>query len=426
MGIAVTSGPSVAPLRPTTPVPVRRLLLILREGSERNAMQGRLERDGFLVHLSGGGVDGIAAAERGGFDLVLVDLHLPDLDGTAVTTHLRRAAHQVPVVGLAQSSHEHKLALSAGCHGVVDAPADLDRLGSQLSDFIEGKREKLRNAREEKALLAEVSAGLATALEIKVQELKSANERLTAIDRFKSEFLQSITHELTQPLTPLLGYLKILRSGRLGAIDPRVVQVLEAMQQSCDRMHRTVDQLADFSSLDSGQVALRPSMVDPAVLLRDAVTDRHPLARSKRIQVRMTGVGQGQLSRRVDAPRLQQLFAHLVENAIKFSPAGSDVLAELRASEGGLQLDVWDQGAGIPKGEHERIFEPFHHVERAGAGEAGGAGLGLAVCRRVAEGHGGSLTVESPPRSQPEGGRLFNGCVFHLVIKDLPDDGTAS
>ena len=90
-----------------------------------------------------------------------------------------------------------------------------------------------------------------------------------------------------------------------------------------------------------------------------------------------------------------------------------------------MSFDVYDQGVGIPRGEQASVFEPFHHVERAGAGEAGGAGLGLAVSRKIVESHGGALMLESPPKSQPEGGRHFAGSRFRFEIKDLPDDGTA-
>ena len=411
MGQSVTSPrPAGAP----------RVLCILRATDVRLRVRTALEGEGFTVTEASTGLDGVAAAEKGSPDLVLVDFHLPDIEGTAVATHLRKSLAGLPIVALAEPGHEHKMALSAGCNGVVDAPLELDRLGAHLREFLAGKREKLRSVDENK-LLREYSTTLVTTLELKLAELTEANLRLTAIDRFKTEFLQSIAHELASPVTPIAGYLKILQSQRLGELNPRQGQVIEAMAQSTDRLSRTIDNLADFASLETGEFRLQPSEVDPVTVLFDAIAQKHALARGKRIQVRTIGLSQGEAKVRVDARRLQQAMGNLIENAIKYSPAGSDVLVETHAPPGKLRFSVYDQGAGVPRDEQIRIFEPFHHIERAGSGEAGGAGLGLAVARKIVEAHSGKVAVESPPKLQPEHGRHFAGSRFHFEITTLVD-----
>ena len=107
-----------------TPAGPPRVLCILNQSEVRGRVRQALERAGFVVSEAATGLDGVAAAERGAPDLVLVDFHLPDIEGTAVATHLRKSLSSMPIVALAEPGHEHKLAISAGCNGVVDAPAD--------------------------------------------------------------------------------------------------------------------------------------------------------------------------------------------------------------------------------------------------------------------------------------------------------------
>jgi len=401
-----------------TPAGPPRVLCILNQSEVRGRVRQALERAGFVVSEAATGLDGVAAAERGAPDLVLVDFHLPDIEGTAVATHLRKSLSSMPIVALAEPGHEHKLAISAGCNGVVDAPADYERLPAHLREFLAGKKEKLRSVEEAK-LLKEYSTSLVTTLETKVNELTVANSRLKAIDRFKTEFLQSIAHELASPLTPIAGYLKILQSQRLGELSARQAQVVEAMLQSAERLSRTIDNLADFAALETGEYRLQAADIDPVKILFDAIAQKHALARQKRIQVRTIGLRQGELTVRVDSRRLQQAMGNLVENAIKYSPAGSDVLVETIRTSAGLRFCVYDQGAGVPREEQQAIFEPFHHIERAGSGEVGGAGLGLAVARKIVEAHSGGIGVESPPKNQPEHGRHFAGSKFWFEIAAL-------
>ena len=164
--------------------------------------------------------------------------------------------------------------------------------------------------------------------------------------------------------------------------------------------------------------------MDPTALLSEVIGQKHVLARAKRIRVRARGLKSGEVAVACDGRRLQQAMSCLVENAIKFSPAGSDVLIDLTLVQGEMRFSVYDQGAGVPRSEQETIFEPFHHTDRAGAGECGGAGLGLALARKIVQAHGGSIGVDSPPRMQPEQGRSFSGANFHFEIHTASSYGT--
>ncbi|HEY6101116.1 MAG TPA: ATP-binding protein, partial [Anaeromyxobacter sp.] len=124
-----------------------------------------------------------------------------------------------------------------------------------------------------------------------------------------------------------------------------------------------------------------------------------------------------------DARKLRQAVANLVQNAVKFSPHGGEVLVEVTRDPARLRFTVYDQGPGIRAGESDLVFEPLHHAQAKGRDEARapGTGLGLPVARGIAEAHGGRLWLESPPRTQPAHlARHFTGSKFVLEIPVRP------
>ena len=402
---------------PTSTHPDRsaRVLLIM-DAAHRTEVATALRGASFEVVEVGSGLGGIEAATANPPDLLLVDLHLPDLDGPEVASKLRRLGMGgLPIVAMGQPGTERGLALSAGCDGHIPSPPDLARLPGQLREFLAGKKDKLKGG-DEKRYLKEFNQSLVEKLEVKLRELTSSNERLRKIDEFKTEFMQSISHELSTPLTPLAGYLKILQSEKLGPLGEKQKKIVDSMLQSADRLARTIDNLSDFAVLETGNYRVRAEPMDAVAMAKNLIEEAQTtLAKPKRVHLELASPGGGPAMLMADPVRLQQALSNLVDNAIKHSPNGGDVLLEVRVSDGRLQLAVYDQGAGVPPEDQERIFEPFHHDK--GARYVATVGLGLPVARKIAEAHGGRLRVESPPKVQPESERHFSGAKFVL---DLP------
>ena len=400
------------------PSPHPRILYIEDNPESRALVRGVLEARGFDMLEASDGIAGIDLAISSHPDLILCDIEMPGIDGYETATRLRsyRGLDQCPIVVL--TSHgDRGLSLSIGCDGYIEKPIDVEKFPGQLHEFLKGKREKVRGP-EERRYLREYSQSLVERLEATVRELTAANSRLRAAARSKTEFMQNLSHELATPLTPITGYLKILQSGKAGALTDAQVKILESMTTSGDRLSRTIDNLVDFATLESGGYAIQRDTFDPAVMARGIADEEKPKARARRVtlEVQISGSGQGY----GDVRKLKQAVGNLLDNAIKFSPHGSFVLLRVVLEDARLSCEVYDQGEGMLADEAERVFDPFFHADRVGEERAPGAGLGLPVAKQIIEAHGGKIWAESPPKNQPDTKHNFSGAKVAFWIPNTP------
>jgi NtrC-family two-component system sensor histidine kinase KinB len=216
---------------------------------------------------------------------------------------------------------------------------------------------------------------------------------LSEVSRLKSEFIAAASHELRTPLTSVQMGIHLLLEGTAGTLDERQQEILEVCREDTARLDRLMRELLDLSKIESG--AITPQLVPtrPATLLADAV---NPL----RLQVEARGIRVD-----VDAPpdlplvavdphQIERVIANLVTNAMRATAAGGAITVAAARRGDEVAISVTDTGSGIPRDYLPRIFEPFVQVPHAAGG---GAGLGLTISRRIVEGHGGHITVQSEP-----------------------------
>jgi signal transduction histidine kinase len=376
----------------------RRVLCIESDPSTRARVRRLLEAAGLDVEDSAGALDGLARARASVPDLVLADTRLPDIGGVELAARLKQeaATSAVPVVALGSTPAERELALAGGCDGFIEQPFDDTRFAGEVSAFLDGKRERARDA-----------AAPAPRREEATPEQRN------------SAFVHDLAHELATPLTPLSGYLKILQSERLGALSPQQRKVVEGMAGAVAKLTRIIDNLADFASLQAGASAITPSAVDPDALAEEVVNEVRGAARDARLRVDVRSSRAGPVL--ADGRKLRQALANVVQNAVKFSPHGGEVLVDVSRDGDRLRFAVYDQGPGVPASAVDRIFEPFRHGDRTDEARVPGSGLGLPVARRIAEAHGGRIVVESPPHTQPGvGSSYFTGSKFVIELPARP------
>src|SRR6266540_2329203 len=304
----------------------RRVLCIEGDESYRERVKALLEGEGFAVDLTSSGLDGISRALTLPPDLVLADVHLPDIEGAELTARLKQenALANVPFVAFGDSREEHDVALAAGADGFVERRLEAT-LPDEVRAFLAGKRERLPVEGERDQLRA-LSGSMAARLETALVGEQRASRRVEELDRLRSAFMHNLAHELSTPLTPLSGYLRILSSGKLGALSPQQQRIVETMLQSVRRLTGIVDNLADFASLEVGKAPLRDA----------------------RLHVTVMHGGGGPVV--ADPRKLRQALANLVTNAVKFSPHGGEVLVEVRREPERLRFTVYDQGPGVRQG----------------------------------------------------------------------------
>jgi signal transduction histidine kinase len=398
------------------PMPPR-VLCIEGNDAVRARVKSLLESAGFSVDTSATGLEGIERALTLPPDLIVADVHLPDIEGYELAARLKRekSLEKVPIVAVGDSREEHDVALAAGADGFIGRIFD-DHLGDEVRAFLAGKRERLPEDGERETLRV-IKGSMAARIESALTGELRANAKLVETDRLKSAFMHNLAHELSTPLTPLAGYLRILHSDKIGPLSVQQKRIVDSMLQSVARLTRIVDNLSDFASLQAGHAPILEGSVQPDQMAEDVVAELRSAIRDARLHVTVTRAGGGPVL--ADPRKLRQALANLVSNAVKFSPHGGEVLVEVTREPGKLRYTVYDQGPGIRPGELERIFEPLHHAAARGGDEARqpGSGLGLPVARRIAEAHGGRIWVESPPRTQPASNpRHYSGSKFVLEI----------
>jgi signal transduction histidine kinase len=389
------------------PSPHPRILYIEDNPESRALVRNVLEARGFDVLEASDGIAGIDLAISAHPDLILCDIEMPGIDGYETATRLRsyRGLDACPIVVL--TSHgDRGLSLSIGCDGYIEKPIDVEKFPGQLREFLKGKREKVRGP-EERRYLREYSQSLVERLEATVRELTAANSRLRAAARSKTEFMQNLSHELATPLTPITGYLKILKAGKTGPLSEAQQKIIESMTMSAERLSRTIDNLVDFATLESGGYAIHRDTFEAQSVARSIIDEEKPKAKARRIVLELVldhpAPGWG------DERKLKQAIGNLVDNAIKFSPHGSNVLLRVAGDASRLYFEVYDQGEGLLADEAEKVFDPFFHADRVGDERAPGAGLGLPVAKQIVEAHGGKIWAESPPKNQPDSKHHFSG-----------------
>jgi signal transduction histidine kinase len=216
---------------------------------------------------------------------------------------------------------------------------------------------------------------------------------LSEVSRLKSEFIAAASHELRTPLTSVQMGIHLLLEGTAGPLEQRQQDILQVCREDTARLDRLMRELLDLSKIESGAVTPVLVQTRPSTLITGAID---PL----RLQVEAGGVrvivdAPPDLPNvAVDPSQVERVIGNLVTNAARATPAGGTITVTAARRGEEVAVSVTDTGAGIPRDYLPRIFEPFVQVPHA---PAGGAGLGLAISRRIVEAHGGRLTVQSEP-----------------------------
>jgi signal transduction histidine kinase len=231
----------------------------------------------------------------------------------------------------------------------------------------------------------------------------------TRLEEMQNTFVSIVSHELQTPVAIIKSYAATL--AREDAVWPAetIQRVSRNIEEECDRLHRLITDLLDLSRIQAGRVAMRVGSVDLPQLVSEIIDQLAP--RAPRHSLRSSFTPEFPLVRG-DADQLRRALFNLIQNAVKYSPNGGEVLivGEVRAVEAQrvAVVRVIDQGVGIPPGEEERIFQRFHRADTRLSRSTAGVGLGLYITRSVIEGHGGRIWAESPGNGM--------GSIFTLTL----------
>lgn len=398
-----------------------RVLHIEDDPANRLLVRKLLTSSGFEVIDAPDGLEGVRLAQELAPDLVLVDLNIPHLDGYEVALRLRAepALREVPIVAItAEGSRETSLAV--GCDGFLQKPIDPRSFASQLRRYLRGQRESQSPVTETQQLRQQ-SQRMVAHLEEKIRELSQANARLRELDAARAEFYRNISHELATPMTPIVGYVKLLVDEELGPLEPAQQKALRSLDESVRRLRSVLDNLVDVTGLETGRMRFSLGRYDFRAAVVSALDACAVRARAAGIELVRDLPGEP-LEAHGDGPRVTRAVGQLLDNALKFTPRDGRVgVLARRLSSGHLEVVVADSGPGLPREAHERIFEPFYQVDGSRTRAHGGVGVGLAIARKIARGLAGDVRVESPC-SVRVGGHLLGGAAFSLTVAERVAD----
>jgi len=228
--------------------------------------------------------------------------------------------------------------------------------------------------------------------------LKHAKERAEVADRTKSDFLANMSHEVRTPLHAILGFAELLAHG---ALDAQQRDYVDQVLHSGRALLTLVNEVLDFSKVESGRLELEAAPVEVAEVVADVTRSFAPRLGRKGLTITTSIADEVPPWVVTDRTRVRQILLNLVGNAVKFTERGEIAVAVTARSLGErrhrLRLEVRDSGIGVERDRLGRLFEPFAQVDASTTRRFGGTGLGLAICRRLVEAMDGEIGVESQP-----------------------------
>lgn len=212
------------------------------------------------------------------------------------------------------------------------------------------------------------------------------------LEKTRRDFIANVSHELRTPLTSIQGYTETLIDG--GTSDRSSTQeFLEIIRKNAARMSRLTEDLLTLARVESGEQSFRFASVTAASLMEEAEESLKEQARSRGMNLRIVETTEERVQ--ADRDTIHQVFANLIDNAIKYAPGGSEVQLGARVEGGVVEFFVRDFGQGIPSEHLPRLFERFYRVDKARSRESGGTGLGLAIVKHIVRKHGGTVAASS-------------------------------
>jgi signal transduction histidine kinase len=363
--------------------------------------------------------------------VILLDVRMPHMDGleTAALIRERGRTCDVPIIFLtAYGGADDAHIIRSYALGAVDyiiKPINPEALRSKVAVFVE----LYRKTEQIKQLYADLQRH-AAALEQEIADRKRAEkERAESLmraqaaqakaeeaNRLKDEFLATVSHELRAPLTAMLGWVPLIRGERLDKESKELA--LETIERSARAQKKLVDDLLDVSSMGAGNFSLNIEPTDLFYLIESAVECVRPEAEFKGVHL-LKDLDPAVHMFELDPSRFQQVIWNLVQNAVKFTPAGGAVEVRLRYLNGQAEIAVKDTGIGIASEFLPFAFDRFRQANGSITRKHGGLGLGLTIVRSLVEKHGGTVGVESEGEGQ---GSTFKITLPPPLPEELPSE----
>ncbi|MBI4526106.1 MAG: GAF domain-containing protein [Deltaproteobacteria bacterium] len=255
-------------------------------------------------------------------------------------------------------------------------------------------------------MLFEESEAAKESYQVLYDQAQVLNRKLIEVDQLKKQFVANVSHEIRTPLSTILGYAEVLLEP--GFAGDRQM-ILERVVSSGEELSRLMDTLLDFSRMETGSMTTSLQKVNVPDIFEALETMARRLIKKRPIEFRV-GINHPETVIETDSKKFQQILMQLLTNAVKFTERGEIALEINPLPEGGhdfVEISVSDTGIGISERDQEIIFDEFRQLDGSSTRQYGGTGLGLSLCRKLAQSLGGMIEVESEPGK---------GSIFSLIL----------
>ena len=389
--------------------------------------------DGYSVEFATNGIEALDWIENEYFDLVLLDVMMPEMDGFQVCQKIRENPNynNLPIIFLSASSDKESTiqGLKSGAQDFATKPfyagelllrietqiqlsharKNLQSLNASLDEKVKERTSDLVKALIE---LKEANQELSIQNEEKEKravELTIAKEKAEESDNLKTAFLQNMSHEIRTPLNGIIGFSKFLNAEYLNKDD--IKEITSIIIISGKRLLEIVNNVLDIAKIRTGQVNIEKKSILIKSMFSDLINFFTPLTKVKKINLKSSIPSGKYQAINSDESKIYQILTNLINNAIKFTKSGNiDFGYEIKGSD--VLFFVKDTGIGIPVEQFERIFDRFTQADKSIATNYDGVGLGLAICKGLVELLGGRIWVES---------KINHGTTFFFTIPFTAD-----
>ncbi len=244
------------------------------------------------------------------------------------------------------------------------------------------------------AALQDANRTLELRVSERTAELKQALNRLTELNQLKTNLISNVSHELRTPLAHIKGYVELLEEEELGDLTLEQGKAMSVINRATVRLGHLIEDLIAFSTASREGIELKLEAVSISDMAREIVERAKPKAAQEGVKLRLS-VGKGIPPVQADAEKLNWVIYQLLDNAIKFTPEGGRIKLWAQQVSGFVTIAVTDTGIGIPPGQLDEVFQPFHQLDGSPTRRYAGTGLGLALVKQIVEAHGSKINAES-------------------------------
>jgi signal transduction histidine kinase len=349
--------------------------ILIVDDREENiiSLQSIIEGKNRKIYRAHSGNEALKLTLSVNFDLILCDVQMPEMDGFEVLELLRLdpGKRNIPFIFITAINKDEQYVKKGYHEGAVDylfKPLNVEITQSKVDVFVE--------------------------LAIQKKQLISKNIELQALHEQKNQFIGMLAHDLRNPIGALQHHCSFLLEDYSDTLTDDQIKIIRSMKESSSYMLNLVNDLLDISHIESGNMTLNQEDTDLQTLVDDIISINNLFAREKDITIKLD-CRESLPVVSLDGQKIRQVLNNLISNAVKFSFPKTNIELKVWLDEANINMEITDQGQGIPESEINNLFKPFQSTSVKSTSGEKSTGLGLLICAKIIECHGGKISVEA-------------------------------